>query len=67
MWLTTSSVVDTAVVSSEPATPDGFLCSTEVVNCSVKTHVRLHINSFPQVGHDAVDAGLEVVPSAAVC
>ena len=33
---------------------------------SVQTHVRLHINTLSQVGHDPVYTGLEVCPSVSV-
>jgi hypothetical protein len=42
---------------------DGLLGCTEVVDGSVETHVRLHVDTFSQVRHDLVDTGFEVLPS----
>lgn len=41
----------------------GLLGGTEVVDGGVEAHVRLHVNTFAQVGHNLVDTGFEVLPS----
>lgn len=63
--LTPSTVVDAAICSAESPTPDGLLCGAEVVDRGVQAHVGLHVDTFPQVGHYAIDAGLKVRPPEA--
>jgi hypothetical protein len=52
----------TTVVGVEAARTDCLLRSTEIMNGSVETHIRLHIHALLELHHDAVDAGLEILP-----